>query len=66
MDYSLGALLTQNNDQGYEQSIYYLTRTMIGVEHRYNPVEKECLVLVFAVQKMRHYLEGKLIVCGYL
>ena len=39
-----------------EQAIYYLSRTMIGAEHQYNPIEKECLALVFAVQKMRHYL----------
>ena len=61
MDHSLGALLAQNNEQGQEQAIYYLSRTMIGAEHRYNPVEKECLALVFAIQKMRHYLVGQLI-----
>ena len=49
MDHSLGALLAQNNDQGHEQAIYYLSRTMIRVEHRYNLIEKECLALVFAV-----------------
>ena len=52
MDHSLGALLAQNDDQGREQAIYYLSRTMIGAEHRYNPIEKECLALVFAIQKM--------------
>ena len=61
MDHSLGALLAQNNDQGHEQAIYYLSRTMIGAEHRYNPIEKECLALVFAMQKMRHYLVGQTI-----
>jgi len=45
-------LLAQNNDQGREQAIYHLSRTMIGVEHCYNLVEKECLALVFAIQKM--------------
>jgi len=58
MDHSLGALLAQNNDQGYKQVIYYLSRIMIGAEHRYNLVEKECLALVFVVQKMRYYLVG--------
>ena len=61
MDHSLGALLAQNNDQGQEQAIYYLSRTMFGAEHRYNPVEKECLALVFEVQKIRHYLVEQLI-----
>jgi len=58
MDHFLGALLAQNDDQRHEQTIYYLSRTMIGAERRYYLLEKECLALVFAVQKMRHYLEG--------
>src|SRR3954466_5788260 len=61
MDHSLGALLAQHNDEGYEQAIYYLSRTLLGAEHRYRPVKKECLALVFAVQKMRHYLVGQTI-----
>jgi len=32
---------------------------MIEAEYRYNPVEKECLALVFAVKKMRHYVAGQ-------
>ena len=29
---------------------------MIGVEHNYPPVEKECLALIFTLNKLRHYL----------
>ena len=47
MDHSLGVLLAQHNDEGYEQAIYYLSRTLLGAEHRYRPVENECLALVF-------------------
>jgi len=36
MDHSLGALLTEKNDEGYEHAIYYLSRTLIGAESRYN------------------------------
>ena len=61
MEHSLGALLAQKSDEGHEQAIYYLNRTMVGAEHRYNPVEKECLALVFAVQKTWHYLTGQTI-----
>jgi len=58
MDHYLGVLLVQNNDQGHEQAIYYLSRTIIGVEHWYNPIKKECLALVFTIQKTWHYLVG--------
>lgn len=61
MDHSLGAMLAQKNDGDFEQAIYYLSRTLTGAEPRYNPNEKECLALVFAVQKMRHYLVGQTI-----
>ena len=59
IDHSLEALLAQNNDQRYEQAICYLSRTMVEAEQCYNPVEKEYLALVFAIQKMQHYLVGK-------
>lgn len=59
MNHSLGALLAQHNNKVHEQAIYYLSRTLIGAEHQYKPVEKECLALVFVVQKIRHYLIGQ-------
>ena len=30
MDRSLGALLTQKNNEGAEEAIYYLSRTLLG------------------------------------
>ena len=56
MDHSLGILLAQKNDEGWD-----LRRTLIGTESLYNPVEKECLALIFVVQRIRHYLVGQTI-----
>ncbi|KAK3038600.1 hypothetical protein RJ639_027263 [Escallonia herrerae] len=56
MDTSLGALLAQHNDQGKENALYYLSSTLVGAELRYTAMEKVCLALVFALQKLKHYL----------
>ena len=56
MDASLEALLIQINEEGKEQPLYYLNRMLVGLEHRYSPMEKMCLALVFALKKLRHYL----------
>ncbi|XP_062112479.1 uncharacterized protein LOC133823638 [Humulus lupulus] len=56
LDRSLGALLAQNNEEGKDVALYYLSRTLVGAEQNYPPIEKVCLALIFAVTKLRHYL----------
>jgi len=53
---SAGAMLGQINDDGKEVACYYLSRTMVGAECNYSPIEKLCLALIFALKKLRHYL----------
>ncbi|XP_020082008.1 uncharacterized protein LOC109705667 [Ananas comosus] len=53
---SLGALLAQNNEEGKESALYYLSRMLVGAENFYSPIEKHCLALIFAVKKLRHYM----------
>src|SRR5664279_4535365 len=53
---SLGALLAQENEEGKENALYYLSRMLVGAEHAYSPIEKHCLALVFAIKKLRHYM----------
>ena len=42
---SIGCLLAQNNVEGHEQDVYYLSRVLNSVETRYTPIEKLCLAL---------------------
>jgi hypothetical protein len=56
MPTSLGALLAQNNNDGKEMSPYYLSHTLLGAECNYPDIEKICLSLVFAAQKLHHYM----------
>ena len=48
------ALVAQEDNEGKENSLYYLSRTMTQNEIKYSPIEKLCLTLVFSIQKMKH------------
>lgn len=47
----LVSLLAQQNDEGKEVACYYLSRMMVGAELHYEPIEKLCLALIFALKK---------------
>ena len=53
---SIGCLMAQNNAEGHEQAIYYLSRVLNSAKTRYTPIEKLCFALYFACMKLRHYL----------
>ncbi|XP_049394584.1 uncharacterized protein LOC125858841 [Solanum stenotomum] len=58
---SVGALLAQENSEGKENSLYYLSRTMTPNELNYSPIERLCLALVFSIQKMKHYFQAHVV-----
>ncbi|XP_073120324.1 uncharacterized protein [Henckelia pumila] len=55
---SVGALLAQDNDDGKEAALYYLSRMMTPNELNYSPIEKLCLALIFVIQKLKHYFQA--------
>ncbi|KAL0446060.1 UNVERIFIED_CONTAM: hypothetical protein Slati_1733900 [Sesamum latifolium] len=55
---SAGALLEQENDEEKESALYYLSRMMTPNELKYSPIEKICLALIFAIQKLKHYFQA--------
>ncbi|NAV32995.1 reverse transcriptase-like protein [Klebsiella pneumoniae] len=56
LEESVGALLAQINEEGKENSLYYLSRRLLPTEIRYPMIERQCLALIFAAQKLRHYM----------
>ncbi|PIN24824.1 DNA-directed DNA polymerase [Handroanthus impetiginosus] len=57
-EHSIGALLAQENDNGKENTLYYLSRMMTPNELKYSPIEKICLALIFANQKLKHNFQA--------
>jgi len=55
---SLEVLCIQKNDEGKEIFLYYQSRTLVGAELKYSPIEEICLSLIFAIQKLRHYMQA--------
>lgn len=52
----ISSLLANENEQGYKQAVYYLSRTLTETKYRYTPIEKLCLCLYFSCIKLKCYL----------
>ena len=54
----IGAVLLQEYS-GYRFPVYYASKKLLERERRYSVIERECLAIVWAVQKFQNYLYGK-------
>jgi hypothetical protein len=56
-DYAIGAVLDQLKDKKH-YAISYASKTLTGPQLNYATMERELLVIIFAVEKFRSYLVG--------
>ena len=52
-EHAVSAVLLR--DQGVQQPIYYISKTLVNAETRYLPLEKLVLALFHATRKLHHY-----------
>ena len=55
-EHAVSAMLLR--DQGVQQPVYYISKTLVDVEMRYLPLEKLVLALVHATRKLPHYFQA--------
>lgn len=58
-NFGLGAVLSQVNESGEEHPVVFLSRKLLPREVAYATIEKECLALVWSLQKLQSYLYGR-------
>ncbi|XP_057299419.1 uncharacterized protein K02A2.6-like [Hydractinia symbiolongicarpus] len=54
----LGAVIMQRQPDGILKPIGYASRSLLNAETRYSQIEKECLAILFAIERFRIYLYG--------
>ena len=55
-DYAVSAVLLK--DQGIQQPLYYISKTLVDAETRYLPLEKLVFALVHITRKLLHYFQA--------
>jgi hypothetical protein len=60
-DYAVGAVLGQSKDKKH-YAISYVSKTLTGPQLDYATIEKELLVVVFAIKMFRSYLLGAMVI----
>ena len=54
----LRAVLMQEDNQGKDRVICYEAKILLPAEKNYPITEKECLMVMWAMQKFKYFLEG--------
>ena len=55
-DNTIGSMVAQEDENGVERVIYYLSRILNDTETRYHPSEKLCICLYFSCIKLKQYI----------
>ena len=57
-DLGMGGVLVQGEGKGKERVIAYMSAKFSPSQRKYSTTERECLAVITAIEKFRHYIEG--------
>jgi hypothetical protein len=58
-DKGVGVIMAQKGENNTDHPILYLSRKFSESEKKFSTTEKECAGIIFAIKKLRHYLDGQ-------
>ena len=58
-EHGVGAVLSQQGDDGHEHPVAYWSRKLLPREQKYSNIEKECLAIKLGVNAFCVYLLGR-------
>ncbi|KAG5887326.1 hypothetical protein JTB14_009020 [Gonioctena quinquepunctata] len=56
--YGIGAVLTQNHPEVGKRVVSYLSRSLTKQERKFSSTERECLAVIWSIEKLLPYIEG--------
>ena len=51
-------MLAQEGPEGIEHAMYYLSKKFLPYKEKYDLVKKTCLIMIWAIKKLRHYFQS--------
>ena len=54
----IGAMVAQENEDGTEHAVYYLSKKLLPYEAKYDIIQKTCLAVIWTTRKLRHYYQS--------
>jgi hypothetical protein len=58
-DKGVGVIMAQKGSDNTDHPILYLSRKFTTTEQKFGTTEKECAGIIYAIKKLRHYLDGQ-------
>ncbi|GBL75380.1 Retrovirus-related Pol polyprotein from transposon 297 [Araneus ventricosus] len=58
-DLGIGVVLSQRNVKGEEHLVLFLSKKFTDAQRKYGTTEKEWAAIIYAIKKLRYYLDGQ-------
>ncbi|GBM69085.1 Retrovirus-related Pol polyprotein from transposon 17.6 [Araneus ventricosus] len=58
-DVGIGIVMSQRDEKNEEHAVLYLSKKFTDAQRKYGTTEKECAALIYAVKKLKYYLDDQ-------